>query len=45
VAGSIDVYDTQTRSLLQVPSTIWPAVASNLGRLHTNDDGGPSWST
>ncbi|WP_328525126.1 DUF1254 domain-containing protein [Kribbella sp. NBC_00359] len=36
---AIDVYDTQTRSLLQVPSTIWPALASNTGTLQANDDG------
>jgi hypothetical protein len=36
---AVDVYDTQTRSLIQVPSTIWPAVASNSGRLQANDDG------
>jgi hypothetical protein len=36
---AVDVYDTQTRSLLQVPSTIWPALASNSGTLQTNDDG------
>ena len=36
---AVDVYDTQTRSLLQVPSTIWPALASNSGTLHPNDDG------
>jgi hypothetical protein len=36
---SIDLYDTQTRSLLQVPSTIWPALASNTGTLLANDDG------
>ena len=35
----VDVYDTQTRSLLQVPSTIWPALASNTGTLQANDDG------
>ena len=29
----------QTRSLLQVPSTIWPALASNSGTLQANDDG------
>jgi hypothetical protein len=38
---SVDVYDTQTRSLIQVPSTIYPAVASNSGELVANDDG--SW--
>jgi hypothetical protein len=36
---AVDVYDTQTRSLIQVPSTIWPAVASNSGTLRANDDG------
>ena len=36
---AVDVYDTQTRSLLQVPSTIWPALASNTGTLKANDDG------
>jgi uncharacterized protein DUF1214 len=36
---AVDVYDTQTRSLLQVPSTIWPALASNSGTLQPNDDG------
>ncbi len=36
---AVDVYDTQTRSLLQVPSTIWPALASNTGTLRANDDG------
>jgi hypothetical protein len=36
---AVDVYDTQTRSLIQVPSTIWPALASNTGTLRTNDDG------
>jgi len=36
---AVDVYDTQTRSLLQVPSTIWPALASNTGALQANDDG------
>ena len=36
---AVDVYDTQTRSLLQVPSTIWPALASNSGTLRVNDDG------
>lgn len=37
----MDVYDTQTRSLIQVPSTIWPALASNTGKLQANADG--SW--
>jgi hypothetical protein len=36
---SVDVYDTQTRSLLQVPSTIWPSVTSTSGELRANDDG------
>ena len=36
---AVDVYDTQTRSLLQVPSTLYPAVASNSGRLRANADG------
>jgi hypothetical protein len=36
---AVDVYDTQTRSLIQVPSTIWPALASNSGTLQQNDDG------
>jgi hypothetical protein len=36
---AVDVYDTQTRSLLQVPSTIWPALASNTNTLQTNEDG------
>ena len=36
---AVDVYDTQTRSLIQVPSTIWPALASNSGTLQANDDG------
>jgi hypothetical protein len=36
---AVDLYDTQTRSLLQVPSTIWPALASNTGTLRANDDG------
>ena len=36
---AVDLYDTQTRSLLQVPSTIWPALASNTGTLEANDDG------
>jgi hypothetical protein len=35
---AVDVYDTQTRSLIQVPSTIWPALASNSGTLEANDD-------
>ena len=36
---AVDVYDTQTRSLIQVPSTIWPALASNSGKLQQNTDG------
>lgn len=36
---AVDVYDTQTRSLLVVPSTPYPAVASNDGKLQANDDG------
>ncbi len=36
---AVDLYDTQTRSLLQVPSTPWPALASNSGTLQANDDG------
>ena len=36
---AVDLYDSQTRSLLQVPSTIWPAAASNTGTLQPNDDG------
>jgi hypothetical protein len=36
---AVDVYDTQTRSLLQVPSTPYPALASNTGTLLANDDG------
>jgi hypothetical protein len=36
---AVDVYDTQTRSLIQVPSTPWPAVASNSGNLQANPDG------
>jgi hypothetical protein len=36
---SVDVYDTQTRSLIQVPSTIWPALSSRSGTLQPNDDG------
>jgi hypothetical protein len=38
---AVDVYDTQTRSLIQVLSTIWPALASNTGKLQANADG--SW--
>ncbi|KQX08300.1 hypothetical protein ASC59_11695 [Leifsonia sp. Root1293] len=36
---AVDVYDTQTRSLLVVPSTPYPAVASNDGKIQQNDDG------
>jgi hypothetical protein len=36
---AVNVYDTQTRSLLQVPSTIHPALASTTGTLEANDDG------
>jgi hypothetical protein len=36
---AVDVYDTQTRSLIQVPSTIWPALASNSGTLQQNPNG------
>jgi hypothetical protein len=36
---AVDVYNTQTRSLIQVPSTIYPAVASNTGGLQANPDG------
>jgi hypothetical protein len=36
---AVDIYDTQTRSLLQVPSTIHPALASTTGKLQANDDG------
>jgi hypothetical protein len=36
---AVDVYDTQTRSLIQVGSTLWPALASNSGQLQANDDG------
>jgi hypothetical protein len=36
---AVDVYDTQTRSLLVVPSTPYPAVASNDGKVQANDDG------
>lgn len=35
---AVDLYDTQTRSLLQTPSTIYPALASNTGTLQANDD-------
>ncbi|MGH3705573.1 MAG: DUF1214 domain-containing protein, partial [Agromyces sp.] len=36
---SVDLYDTQTRSLLVIPSTPYPALASNDGELKANDDG------
>jgi hypothetical protein len=36
---AVDVYDTQTRSLLVVPSTPYPAVASNDGTIQANEDG------
>jgi hypothetical protein len=36
---AVDVYDTQTRSLLQVASTPYPALASNTGTLEQNADG------
>ena len=36
---AVDVYDTQTRSLIQVASTIYPTLASNSGTLQANDDG------
>ena len=36
---AVDVYDTQTRSLIQVGSTIYPALASNSGTLEANEDG------
>ncbi|MFK4729716.1 DUF1254 domain-containing protein [Agromyces mediolanus] len=36
---SVDVYDTQTRSLLQVPSTPYPALSSLDGTLQAEDDG------
>ncbi|MEF3404904.1 DUF1254 domain-containing protein [Agromyces sp. CCNWLW203] len=36
---AVDIYDTQTRSLLVIPSTPYPALASNDGKLQTNDDG------
>lgn len=36
---AVDIYDTQTRSLLVVPSTPYPALASNTGTLQANDDG------
>lgn len=36
---AVDLYDTQTRSLLITPSTPYPAVASNSGQLKENADG------
>lgn len=36
---AVDVYDTQTRSLIIVPSTTAPAVASHDGAVAPNDDG------
>lgn len=36
---AVDIYDTQTRSLLVIPSTPYPALASNDGKLQANDDG------
>jgi hypothetical protein len=36
---AVDLYDTQTRSLLQIPSTLWPALSSRTGTLEANDDG------
>lgn len=36
---AVDIYDTQTRSLLQVESTKWPALASNTDTLERNADG------
>lgn len=36
---AVDVYDTQTRSLIVVPSRPSPAVASNDGAVQANDDG------
>ncbi len=36
---AVDVYDTQTRSLIIVPSTAAPAVASNDSRVRANEDG------
>jgi hypothetical protein len=36
---AVDVYDTQTRSLIQVKSSMYPALASNSGTLQANDDG------
>lgn len=36
---AVDIYDTQTRSLLQVDSTKWPALAGNSEGLKENADG------
>ena len=36
---AVDIYDTQTRSLLVVPSTPYPAIASNDGKVQANRDG------
>ena len=36
---AIDIYDTQTRSLLVIPSTPYPALASNTGTVQANADG------
>jgi len=36
---AVDIYDTQTRSLLQVESTQWPALASNTDTMTKNSDG------
>jgi len=36
---AVDIYDTQTRSLLQVDSTKWPALTSATGTLERNADG------
>ena len=36
---AVNVYDTQTRSLLQVPSTIHPALTSATGDLQINAEG------
>lgn len=35
---AVDVYDTQTRSLLQTPSTLWPARSSLEPGLRAGDD-------
>jgi len=36
---AVDLYDTQTRSLLIVPSTPYPAIGSTDGKVQANDDG------